>query len=209
MGSYDLIAHRLTGTRGVEQNWALEAGFVDVTAGAIAPDLVALGSGTSVIKSGGAIGTASGTSFSAPLVTSLAAGLIEAFPDITVTELYDVLRTTASQGNAPNNQVGFGIPDYRSARDLLSGGETTDFTASIVLFPNPVTAQVVTLDIDLPNGRQTAIRMYGIDGKLAYLATGIVSNWPMEVDLSSLPPGLYLVKIEVEGATEIVRLVKL
>lgn len=43
MGSYDYIAYRLTGARGVEQNWALEAGFVDVERGAIAPDLVALG----------------------------------------------------------------------------------------------------------------------------------------------------------------------
>lgn len=41
-GSYDYINWRLTGVRAIEQNWALEAGFVDLRAGAVADDLVAL-----------------------------------------------------------------------------------------------------------------------------------------------------------------------
>jgi xylulokinase len=42
LGSYDYIAYRLTGTRGLERNWALEAGFLDLRTAAIAPDLVKL-----------------------------------------------------------------------------------------------------------------------------------------------------------------------
>jgi xylulokinase len=41
-GSYDYINWRLTGERAVEQNWALEAGFVDLAEDRIADDLVAL-----------------------------------------------------------------------------------------------------------------------------------------------------------------------
>ncbi len=41
-GSYDYINWRLTGERSVEQNWALEAGFVDLKAHAIDDTLVAL-----------------------------------------------------------------------------------------------------------------------------------------------------------------------
>ncbi len=41
-GSYDWINWRLTGERAAEQNWALEAGFVDVHRGVIDDDLVAL-----------------------------------------------------------------------------------------------------------------------------------------------------------------------
>jgi xylulokinase len=43
LGSYDFIAGRLTGAPAIERNWALEAGFLDLGTGAIAPDLVALG----------------------------------------------------------------------------------------------------------------------------------------------------------------------
>lgn len=39
-GSYDYINYRLTGTRAVEQNWALEAGFVNVATDAIDDELV-------------------------------------------------------------------------------------------------------------------------------------------------------------------------
>ena len=42
-GSYDYVAFRLTGTRSLERNWALEAGFVDLASGALAADLVGLG----------------------------------------------------------------------------------------------------------------------------------------------------------------------
>ena len=41
-GSYDYINWRLTGERAIEQNWALEAGFVDLKTHAIDDDLVAL-----------------------------------------------------------------------------------------------------------------------------------------------------------------------
>ncbi len=41
-GSYDFINWRLSGVRGVEQNWALEAGLVDLKDDRIADDLVAL-----------------------------------------------------------------------------------------------------------------------------------------------------------------------
>jgi len=42
-GSYDYINFRLTGSRNIEQNWALEAGFVDLASGQIAKELVAVG----------------------------------------------------------------------------------------------------------------------------------------------------------------------
>lgn len=39
-GSYDFINYKLTGKRAVEQNWALEAGFVDVARGELDDDLI-------------------------------------------------------------------------------------------------------------------------------------------------------------------------
>ena len=42
-GSYDFINWRLTGERAIEQNWALEAGFVDLGTLALSDELIALG----------------------------------------------------------------------------------------------------------------------------------------------------------------------
>jgi xylulokinase len=41
-GSYDYINWRLTGERAVEQNWALEAGFVNIGSGSLDTELIAL-----------------------------------------------------------------------------------------------------------------------------------------------------------------------
>jgi len=41
-GSYDFINWRLTGEKAIEQNWALEAGFVDVKRDALDPELAAM-----------------------------------------------------------------------------------------------------------------------------------------------------------------------
>ena len=43
LGSYDHITARLTGGLSVEQNWALESGFMDLAAGRLDEELVALG----------------------------------------------------------------------------------------------------------------------------------------------------------------------
>ena len=43
LGSYDYITHRLTGGYSVEQNWALESGFMDISRGTFDESLVALG----------------------------------------------------------------------------------------------------------------------------------------------------------------------
>lgn len=42
-GSYDFVAHRLTGARSIEANWALEAGFLELGAPRLARDLLGLG----------------------------------------------------------------------------------------------------------------------------------------------------------------------
>lgn len=41
LGSYDYVTHRLTGSLGVERNWALESGLYDLELGAFADDLCA------------------------------------------------------------------------------------------------------------------------------------------------------------------------
>ncbi len=42
-GSYDYINWKLSGTKAVEQNWALEAGFIELETGKLSTDLIELG----------------------------------------------------------------------------------------------------------------------------------------------------------------------
>jgi subtilisin family serine protease len=82
------------------------------------PDISALGQGTAVTRGDGSIGSSSGTSFSAPVSTGLVAGLWQAFPELSSQELMEVLRKSASMATQPNEDYGYGIPDFERAQAL-------------------------------------------------------------------------------------------
>src|SRR5690606_30848246 len=78
----------------------------------IKPDLVALGMSVRVIRATGQISAVSGTSLSAPLVTSLAAGVMEYYPELGSKEVVALLKQTASQAASPDNLLGHGVPNF-------------------------------------------------------------------------------------------------
>ena len=83
--------------------------------GRIKPELTTLGSSVSLWRSTTGVGTASGTSFSAPQVAALAAGLWEAMPHLTKKQLAELMISTASLANDPDNDFGYGIPNFSRA----------------------------------------------------------------------------------------------
>ena len=81
----------------------------------IKPDVVALGTNVCVINDAGQPEYKHGTSFSAPIVTGLAACLWQAFPLLKNTALIQLIKETASQSHNPDVQLGYGIPDMFNA----------------------------------------------------------------------------------------------
>jgi hypothetical protein len=61
---------------------------------------------------------ASGTSFAGPLTAGLVALLLEAYPDYGPAEMYDLLTSTASMAQMPNNQYGWGQISGEAAAPL-------------------------------------------------------------------------------------------
>ena len=86
----------------------------------VKPDVVALGVRTKVATSAGpaTYGLASGTSFSCPLTAGVVALLLQAHPTYTVDQVLFALRSTASQHEAPDNLLGWGIVDGVAAVDV-------------------------------------------------------------------------------------------
>jgi subtilisin family serine protease len=110
--------------------------------GRIKPDVSAMGYQTSVIEPSGALGTDTGTSLSAPLVTSLAAGVWQRYPDLTNVEIMEAIRKSASQASAPNNSLGYGIPDFVAVVNYLDQVEQEN---PFDVFPNPILADSLTI----------------------------------------------------------------
>ncbi|MEZ4945709.1 MAG: S8 family peptidase [Cyclobacteriaceae bacterium] len=177
----------------------------------IKPDVVALGSGVSVIKSNGTTGFTSGTSAATPLITSLVAGLMQSFPELTVSALYDLVVASGSMSDNPDNLKGYGVPNYSGAKIIQLGEEPREHTSAVYLFPNPSFGNTVKLEMDVPIGQRATIHIYNLQGQLMLKSEGEIdySNNPVELDVSGIGSGLYLVKVQSEGILRTIRLIKL
>jgi serine protease AprX len=122
--------------------------------GRIKPNVSAMGHGVIVASiSTCNVVPSSGTSFSAPLTAGMVTSLWQAFPDRSNAEILQAIEETASLAEKPNDQLGFGIPDFWQAFVYLAGkdhyildqipqtmGVLLPTQSGILLPPNPETS---------------------------------------------------------------------
>jgi subtilisin family serine protease len=80
--------------------------------GRVKPDVMALGSPTSLISGRGTVIRDMGTSFSTPIIAGLVACLWQALPDKTALEIIDLVRQTSNSYQKPDNIFGYGLPNF-------------------------------------------------------------------------------------------------
>jgi len=90
--------------------------------GSVYPELLAPGFELRMAAAGGGLAVGSGTSFSAPLVSGVAALLMQGFPAATLAELTAALKESAADLGAagPDNSYGYGLVDALAAHERLA-----------------------------------------------------------------------------------------
>ena len=177
--------------------------------GRIKPDLAALGAGVKVVKATGQISTASGTSLSAPLVTSLVAGVMERYPDLSGKEVISLLRRTASQSNNPDNLLGYGIPNFQA---VVNFQERSSQTRPFEVFPNPLKDDTLTVSPSDPDVIESCIiEIVSSQGQV--LEKGTVRfdwlNRNYKMNMSGYPAGIYFIRVSAEKRRYSFKVVKL
>jgi len=172
--------------------------------GRIKPDVSGLGEGSIVITSSGNIGPANGTSFSSPLIASLVIGLRQALPQASAKEIYQRVINSASQISHPDNLLGYGIPNFTVAKDLL------DFQDEFQLYPNPVSDGLLKIIFKDPIDQAFTVVIFNLTGQKIFELSDLISwgNNPYSLDLSGLASGLYLTKVQTTASTKTIRIVK-
>jgi hypothetical protein len=120
-----------------------------------------------VANAGGGFRPANGTSFAAPLVAAMAAGVWQAFPELSVGELLQALRESGSKAANPDNRVGYGIPSFLKIRKKLNptGTEQEGPLQGSMLYPNPAFGKV---QLQMPVPLLAKASLYSTSGQLLW-----------------------------------------
>lgn len=176
--------------------------------GRLKPDLVAYGESPILLRANGTSGAASGTSFSAPQVTALAAGLWQARPEWKKDELIQRLLESGSNFENPDNNLGYGIPSFYQAYfgEILSSENEEKVEWKV--FPNPLSGE--DLMIYFGTGLESQFELIDLTGKVLIQSRLIRENVksPFIVQLPSLKSGLYLVQMSDGVRVEQTKLLK-
>jgi subtilisin family serine protease len=153
------------------------------------------------------LSSASGTSLASPLVASLAAGLIQAFPNKSASEITQAIIQSASLFANPNNSLGNGVPNFEISKSYLKYGVLEE---DISVFPNPV-SRTLNILLKAPSNGLISVSVYNLLGQQIFQQSNSVS-WetnPIQYDLSLLSNGIYLLQVKTDKTILVKRITKI
>lgn len=184
--------------------------------GRIKPDVVAMGQGTTIFvySSGeGSIQTGSGTSFAAPQIAGFSAGILQANPAWTNLEVMSAIKNSANNSLTPDSLYGYGIPNYNIAVDggALSVGDIPDDMISI--YPNPFKENTLYLRLhDKTHSEPMVLTVSDSRGSELLIREIAPKEWDLtgqlEIKLSSIDKGMYILKLASKNFTKTVKLIR-
>ena len=169
--------------------------------GRVKPDVVAKGQGATVSNATGNITTANGTSFSGPIIAGMVASFWQALPNKTNAQIMQLIKESASIYTTPNEELGYGIPDFASALEDALGTRTFS-NATFTVYPNPASSHVF---VAVPSGF-AHIALYNSLGQKVLEQN--VSGQNESVSLDRINPGIYFYSVESNGLSQIGKLIK-
>ena len=163
--------------------------------GRIKPELVAFGQSPVLIRASGQVSAAAGTSFSSPQIAALAAGLWEAKPTWTKDELLTNLIKSGTQYATPDQNLGYGIPNFRGAFYGALLGINEEEEVGWTVYPNPVTDEQVYIRFGKELSFQ--IQLFDSSGRpvLEKMLQRNSTKDPYFLTLNQLPSGLYFMQL--------------
>ncbi|MCQ2284571.1 MAG: S8 family serine peptidase, partial [Bacteroidales bacterium] len=118
--------------------------------GRVKPDACAVGYATYLASVRGKSIRSFGTSFASPVLCGMVACLWQAFPDKSNYEIMDAVRQSGNQFAKPDSALGYGIPDFLKAYNILKQPQPASFTVDFDSFEVDENG-TVSVEISDPN----------------------------------------------------------
>jgi subtilisin family serine protease len=172
----------------------------------IKPNVAAVGKSANYINTAGNISAGSGTSFATPSLAGMTTCLWQAFPSKTNWEIKTAIEQSASQYLTPDKRIGYGIPDFQKAFQILSDAtfvSNKSLENDLLIFPNPFQNSIT---FSTPtNLHIESINMLNSVGQLVFSVNAPTENTIM---FSDLPKGMYLLQVATDRGILIKKLIK-
>lgn len=177
--------------------------------GRIKPDNVTMGVSVAVQTAEKLTGRSNGTSFSCPVLSGMAACLMQAVPYASANDIIEVLHSSADRYNNPDSLYGYGIPDIVLALNNLQKKYTKVPEEGVVIYPNPTTG---TFEIIFPTPPENpAIEIFSSTGKLLFKKsfTDYAGRTIILTELQRREQGVYFIRISYSSGTIVRKVIKL
>ncbi len=185
------------------QNYAIFSSIGPSADGRVKPDVVAMGQSVAIVNTAGSVSSASGTSFSAPILCGMVADLWQAYPTLKAQELMSFVRKSANFYNNPTPQLGYGIP---SASAVMLMNQKVASENKAFLFPNPTTDAVKVILNTAETSFSYPFRL--IDHLGNTVMTGHCSSAITTLSLAQVSRGIFFLKISLPNEDLILKIIK-
>jgi subtilisin family serine protease len=179
--------------------------------GRVKPNVAAQGSGCWVVEPySGSFTFGSGTSFSSPILAGMAACLWQSSPEQTNMEVLEAMQQSASQYSNPDDLLGYGIPDFMEAKNILTIIDSYKYeTEHLTVFPNPFHDHLV-VDLKDVHGRAGEMCISDLQGRVLYTSdlNDLDGSQLSIYGLGTLSEGMYIVKVSMEERVLVSKAVK-
>jgi serine protease AprX len=175
------------------------------SAGLLKPNVVSLGEGTIVAQPDGSVTLGNGTSFSNPNIAGLVTCLWQAFPEFNNHDIIDAVQQSADRYSDPNDQYGYGIPDFQKAyQSLLARKYFLQYTSTagnplISVYPVPFDADFTVVYKPTTTGTAT-LRLMDVTGRTietkSVAVTAGLFGFTQFVSASRLAKGVYFIRYD-------------
>jgi serine protease AprX len=177
--------------------------------GRMKPEIAAFGDATAIVRGDGAIVRGSGTSFASPLIAGFAACIWQANPDRRYNEVIAAIKKSGHQSANPDNLLGWGVPNYSKAKDVIALNVTDILENKVTFYPNPFRGDTLFLHSEgkLRNG--LSVQILDALGKEVFNRTFTAKETKEDIELTikNSQQGVYYLFLQSGKEKKVVKLI--
>jgi serine protease AprX len=177
--------------------------------GRIKPDNTTMGVSVPVQTTATSIGRSNGTSFSCPVLSGMAASLMQAVPQALNTDVIEALHSSADRFNSPDSLYGYGIPDMVKALTKLQELYVKVPDEETIAGPNPTSGNIEITFRQPPEF--LTIEIISITGKIVFRKDfpDFASRTLRVTELQNIEQGIYFIRLIKGTGVNVHKIIKL